>query len=137
MAKLKRLSTTAITSDLFNGTRSYGAALWAIEICNNIIDRANAGDIVLHFEDLVRPEFELRWDGGEFSGLFLKDGEGAWTWIVGDMRDHGTPVVDEYNTIIAHLPGKIHCTKRDIREYFKLWRVAKITNVSKVTDLTK
>lgn len=138
MAKLKLLDASLINSEMFNGVRSYGAAMWAIEICNKIINRFNAGDIVFEFENLVKPEFELRFSkNGAFEGLYLKDGEGSWVWIVGDIREEGIPVIGEYNTIIDRLPGKIHCTKRELREYFKLWRVAKITNVSKVTDLTK
>lgn len=136
MAKLKQLSTKGITADLFNGTRSYGAALWAIDICNRIIDRANDGDIVFNYENLVKPEFELRWTGKEFDGLFIKDHEDAWVRIVGDVRDAGAPVVLD-GEVIGSMPGKIHCRKYDIREFFKLWRTAKISNVLRVTDLAK
>lgn len=96
--------------------------MWAIEICNKIIERVNDGDIVFEYENLVKPVFELRWEKGEFRGLFLKNGADEWTWIVGDVREDS---------------GKIHCRKYDIREFFKLWRVAKIVNVSKVSDLTR
>ena len=138
MVKLKPLDVSRITTDMFDGVRSYGAAMWAIEICNRIIERYNAGDIVMSYENLVKPEFELRWyANGGLDGLYLKDDEGSWTWIVGDVRGEGIPVIGEFNTIIDSLPGKIHCRKYDIREYFKLWRVAKVTNVSKVTDLTR
>lgn len=125
MAKLKKLDTRKITADAFDGTRSYGAALWAIDICNHIIERVNAGDIVFEYENLVVPKFELRWHkDGRFEGLYTNDGENAVVQIVGDVL--GGPNLE-----------KIYCTKKDIREYFKLWRVAKVVNVSRVTDLTK
>lgn len=101
MSKLKLLSTTDVTPDLFNGKRSYAAAIWAIEICNKIIERHNAGDIVMVYENLIKPEFELRWfaDGG-LDGLYLKDDENTWTQLIGDIRGDGIPVIGEYHTII-------------------------------------
>lgn len=138
MAKLKQLDTKLIKPEFFVNKRSYEAALYAVEVCNKIIRRHNSGDIVFEYENLIKPEFELRFNkAGIFEGLFLKDGEGCWVWIVGDVRQDGTPIIGEYKTIIGYEPGLIECTKREIREYFKLWRVAKIANVSKVTDLTR
>lgn len=108
----------------FHNQRSYEAALYAVAVCNNIIRRANAGDVVFEYENMVRPDFKMTFDkDGLFTGLYLVDGENSWVWIVGDVSDHDT--------------GLFYVTKYAIREYFKLWRVAKVVNVSKVTDLTK
>jgi len=121
MAKLKLLNTKDITAEMFDCERSFMAGMFAINVCNKIIERANAGNIVFHFEQLVRPEFELRWKGDKFLGLYLKDFENAWVQIVGDCTNN----------------GKISCRKYDVRDFFKLWRVAEITNVYKVSDLTR
>lgn len=137
MAKLKKLNTKDIQPAAFDSRRSFDAAMWAIEICNKIIERYNAGDIVFEYENIVKPAFELRWDcGGLFDGLYLKDGENTWVELVGDTRHADTPIINDGRTV-GYIPGKIVCRKYEIREYFKLWRVAKITDVNRVTDLTK
>lgn len=120
MAKLKLLSTKGITAEHFNGVRSYGAALWAIDICNKLIERANRGDIIFSYENLVKPEFELRWADNKFMGLYLKDDGDSWVQIVGDSVEED---------------GRIQCRKYDLREYFKLWRTAKIVDVTRAIDL--
>lgn len=136
--KINKLDTDAILREYFANDRSYRAALFAVGICNQIIERYNAGDIVFEYEHIVTPSFELRFFSDlTLDGLYLKEGESTWVGIIGDLRDEGTPIISEFNTIIGWTHGKIVCSKREIREYFKLWRVAKITNVSKVTDLTK
>lgn len=120
--KLKKLDITRVTRDAFIGKRAYEAALYAVEIINTMIERANAGDIIFEYEQLVRPQFEMRFDeNDEFSELVLRDGENCIVVIVGDVT----------------FGGHICCTKKHIREYFKLWRVAKITNVDRVIDLCK
>lgn len=123
MAKLKKLQTKNIRAEAFDGVRSFGAALWAIEICNHLITRHNAGDLVFSYENIIVPTAELRFNNsGEFDGLYLMDSDNSSVQLVGDIRNQH---------------DKICCTKADIREFFKLWRVAQIRNVSKVTDLTK
>lgn len=82
----------------------------------------------------MKPEFELRWDKDLFLGLYLKDDENAWVQIVGDSRSAGIPIVHE-GVVIDMTPGKIHCRKYDIREFFKLWRTAKIVDVTRAIDL--
>lgn len=120
--KIAKLKITAIDPNLFNNRRSYEAAIYAVSLVNCIIERVNAGDIVFAYENIVKPDFHLGFnEQKEFIGLYLREEEGASVQIVGDCTDD----------------NGIHCTKRDIREYFKLWRVAKITNLSKVSDLTK
>lgn len=135
MTKLKTLDTKGLTPAIFDGVRSYEAALWTIGICNKLIERANAGDIIFSYENLVKPAFELRWsDSGRFEGLYLKDDENAWTQIVGDQRHDDVPVVHN-GKIIGYTPGKIVCRKYETREFFKLWRTAKIVDVTKAVDL--
>lgn len=120
--KLKKLDVKRVTRDAFTNQTSYKAGLYAVEIINHMIHRANLGDIIFEYEQLVRPEFELWFDEHDtFTSVVLRDGENTIVTIVGDQT----------------LDDKIYCTKRDIREYFKLWRVAKIANVSRVIDLTK
>lgn len=123
MAKLKKLQTKNIRAEAFDGVRSFGAALWAIELCNHLITRHNAGDLVFNYENIIVPTVEIRFhDSGEFEGLYLLDGDHSNVQLVGSV-------------LTQH--GKICCTKAEIREFFKLWRVAQIRSVSKVTDLTK
>lgn len=120
--KLKKLDIKRITRDLFTGKQSHEAALYAVGIINHMVERANAGDIIFEFEQLVRPQFELRFDEDDnFAELVLRDGENCYVVIVGDVT----------------FGGLIHCTKKNVREYFKLWRVAKIVNVDRVIDLCK
>lgn len=120
--KLKKLDISRVTRDAFANATSYKAGLYAVEIINHMIHRANQGDIIFEYEQLIRPEFELRFDADDnFEALVIRDGENAIVVIVGDVV---------FN-------GRIICTKKDIREYFKLWRVAKITNVDRVIDLCK
>lgn len=120
--KLKKLDITRVTRDAFANMTSYTAGLYAVTIINNMIDRANQGDIIFEYEHMIRPEFELRFDEHDtFESLVIRDSENCVVCIVGD----------------SHLDGKIYCTKQHIREYFKLWRVAKIVNVNRVIDLCK
>lgn len=121
---MKKLNATNVTRKSFHNQRSYEAALYAVEIVNHMIHRSNQGDIIFEYERLVTPNFEMDFfEDGSFAGLFVRDSESCRVEIVGDVTDSAS--------------GLIYVTKRDIREYFKLWRVAKIVNVNKVTDLTK
>jgi hypothetical protein len=121
---MKKIHPAKVTRKSFHNQRSHEAALYAVEIINHMIHRASQGDIIFEYENLVKPNFEAEFFGnGTFAGLFLRDGENCRVQIIGDETDPDS--------------GLIYCTKRNIREYFKLWRVAKIVNVNKVTDLTK
>ena len=121
---MKKLNPKKVTRQSFHNQRSYEAALYTVEIINHMIHRSNQGDIIFEYEKLVKPNFEMDfYDDGTFAGLFIRDGENCRIELVGDVTDAES--------------GLIYVTKRDIREYFKLWRVAKIVNVNKVTDLTK
>ena len=135
--KRQLLDVKLVTREAFHNQRSYEAALYAVQICNKMIRRSNAGDIIFEFEQLVKPEFRIDVDkDGAFTDLILKDGENCYVSIVGSETMDDTPVYDD-GVLICYMPGKIYCTKREIREYFKLWRIATITNVDKVSDLTK
>lgn len=115
--KLEALDPKVFKPELFENKRCYEAALYAVSICNNIIAKANSGHLVLEYEQIVKPKFEIDEDG-----LFVRDSEHSRVWIIGDMTND---------------KDKIYCTKRDVREYFKLWRICKITNVTKAYDLTR
>lgn len=122
--KRKLLDIKLVTRESFHNKRSYEAALYAVAICNKIITRTNAGDIVFEYENLVAPDFEIdSYPDGTFEGLYVQDSESCKVQIVGDVEDG--------------VSGLIYCTKRDIREFFQLWRIATITNVNKVCNLTK
>lgn len=119
---MKKLNLKLINPEAFTNKRSYEAAVYAATICNRMFELSKQGHIILEYENLVKPEFRIDLDDeGNFTGLVLKDGENACVMIVGDEQ----------------LNDKIYCLKRTIREYFKLWRVCRITNVVKATDLTK
>lgn len=124
MSKLKKLNIKQVNRKAFHNLRSYEAALYAVNIVNLMIHRCNRGDIIFEYENIVRPDFAIRLDSdGNFSELSLRDSENCRTTIVGCTWDA--------------VSGKIYCTKREIREYFKLWRVARLADVTKVSDLTK
>lgn len=124
MSKLKPLVASRIDSSLFHGDPSYKAALYAIEVCNELIDCHNSGHIVFHYDDIIKPEFELRYDkDNNFKELLLKDSERSWVCIIGD--------------IVHEQSNKIYCTKKEVREFFKHWKVAEVINVFKITNLVK
>lgn len=116
--KLEILDPSVFKPEMFHNKRSYEAALYAVAICNNIIKKSKAGYLVLHYEQVVTPAFRIDDDG-----LFIQDSENCRTQFIGDVR-HGES-------------GKTWSTKKDVREFFKLWRICKITNVTKAYDLTK
>ncbi len=120
MAKLELLITDGIRPEHFNGTLSYRTAMWTISVCNRMIELANKGHIIFHYENIIKPQFVLEWDGERFEGLYLKDSDNCRTHLIGDCTEED---------------GRIHCRKYEIREFFKLWRIAKITDTSRVTDL--
>lgn len=111
---MKQLDLKLINREAFANQRSYEAALYAGQIVNQMIRRSNQGDIIFEYENLVKPDFNIEVDkDGNFQFLTLRDGENCKVMLIGWTG------------------GKVVCTKREIREYFKLWRIAKITNVTK------
>lgn len=118
---MKKLSLKLINREAFANQRSYEAAVYAATICNRMFELSKQGHIILEYENLVKLEFRIDLDDeGNFTALLLKDGENAYVMIIGDEV----------------LEDKIYCTKRNVREFFKLWRVCRITDVVKASDLT-
>lgn len=133
---MKKLNLKLINRDAFCNQRSYEAALYAANVINGMLHASKNGSIILNYENVIKLDASIELDNkGSFQLILIKDGVEGNTMIVGDVTVDKTPVMSEHNTIIDWVDGKIHCTKRDIREFFKLWRVCRVINVIKATDL--
>lgn len=124
LSKIKPLDRTLVKPASFHNQRSYNAALFAVDVINNIIEKHNTGYIILNYEKLIKPEFGMYLGkNGECTAIWFRNSTHSVTCFVGDVHDGVTDL--------------IYCTKRDIKEYFALWRVCKITSSARATDLTK
>lgn len=117
---MKKLNLKQINRDAFCNQRSYEAALYAANIINGMLYASKNGSIILNYENVVKLDASIELDNnGSFQFILIKDGVGVNTMIVGDETDAA---------------GKIWCTKKSIREFFKLWRVCRVINVIKAAD---
>ncbi len=124
--KRKLLSKEGIKPKDFANKRSYEATLWVIDMLNNIITHTNKGWLLLNYENLIKPDFEIRWrEPGVFDCIIIRDSECCITCIVGST--------------CTDLDGvwKPWLTKREMREYFKLWRLVEPKHATRVIDFTK
>ena len=118
---MKKLNLKLINRDAFNSKRSYEAALYAGEVINAMLHASKNGSIILSYENVIKLDAAIELDeNGQFQAIVIKDSEYSKTLIVGDETTDN---------------DKIYCTKRNIREFFKLWRVCRVINVIKATDL--
>lgn len=120
--KLKPLKIKDVKPESFHNKFSYDAAIYAIELCNEMIERHNLGHIIIADDQVVKPEFKLNfYRTHRLYELVLRDSEHCFTVIVGDTHHEAS--------------GLIYCTKRSIRTYFKNWYVAQVVKSTKVVDL--
>lgn len=127
---MKRLELELITRNAFNTQRSYEAALYAATIINRLRQFSKQGYLILNYENVVKLDAKIVLDDeGQFQYIVIGDHEKANVMLVGDESvtcagKRGEPDSE-----------KIYCTKKTIREFFKLWRVCQITNVLKAVDI--
>jgi hypothetical protein len=122
---MKKLDLKLIQRESFCNQRSYEAAIYAATIINRMLALSKQGHLILSYENVVKLNARIELDAlGEFQFIMIGDHEEANVMLVGD------------ETMEFGDTSKIYCTKKTIREFFKLWRVCRITNVVKATDLT-
>lgn len=114
---MRKLDPAKLKPEWFVNKASYNAAVFGIACINNIIQKKKEGCMILQYEKFERVQFVMN--------ISPSCGSVAFTHVDNEWQS-------THNIFgMAYKFGKIHCTKRNIREYFKLWRIVRIAEVTK------
>lgn len=121
MAVLKKpFDVKLIPFVAFENARSYEAAVYAVELVNEILKYMKQGYLVMDNGAIFNAGFEINYSKSTFSMYgFENDGNdkiGCRIFLIGHCT--GGPKED-----------LIYCTKKEIREWFKKYRFIKKTDI--------
>lgn len=125
MARIKALDISHIKRDLFANEYSYSAAKYAVDVINNMIKQHNAGNVIINYERVIKPKFQMILDTrNNFKRIEERhsiNGDTNFTTVMGERVDIHT--------------GKILLTKKEVRAYFSLYRILWVLYNRKVSDI--